>query len=272
MAELDIAAGAVVGVELDLDGDGETSVKSREKSHDRRDHRPTYVEVASAVGQGSVAGTPVFLNFGGPASGRIWDIRQLVSFGTDDRTQGQNSSQTAVAAAANVLTLPAGQALTGFVLSTSGVPPVTGVLTVTGGAGGTLSYQITEQAGGEVNTFTFSPPLMPATPGGSIVINFPAIVSGGASAITATTVLPIAWYKANSDPTTSNPPMLPNLLVPGTRFIPDTVQPASAESTYVKFREILVAVVYGVPANSQVGGVVRVADWADTVPEARWVR
>lgn len=275
MAELDVAV--IAGAEIDLDLGGEGSVESREKSGllgHGRDRRPIYSDLPAATQQGAVAGTPLYLSFGGPASGRIWDIRQLVTFGADDRTSAIPSGQTAAGAAANTLTLPAGQALTSFAVSMLGVAAaVNTTVTVTGITGGaTLTYQITDGPNGVNQTYTFSPPLMPATPGGSIVITLGAIASGGASAIDATTVMPVAWYKATNDPNAASAPMVTNLLVPGVRFIPDTNVPASAESSFVKFREILVAVVYGVPALQQCGGVVRVADWADTVPEARYTR
>lgn len=274
MAELDVAV--VAGAEVDIDLGGEASGESREKSRGLlgkgRDPRPIYSDFPGSGIQGAVAGTPLYINFGGPASGRIWDIRQLVSFGQDDRTQGQQSSGTAAGAAGQTLTLPAGQALSSFTVTMAGVPAVNVLVTVTGGVGGTLSYQLTDGPNGVVFTQSFVPPLMPATPTTSIVITIPAVVAAGASAITATTYLPVAWYKATNDPNAFNTPMITNLLVPGTRFVPDTVVPGSSESLFVKFREILVAVVYGVPANGQAGGIARVADWPDTVPEARYNR
>lgn len=101
------------------------------------------------------------------------------------------ASATAAAAAANTVTLPAvpGQTtyINGFVV-TSGIPGANqiGVVTVTGCAGGTLSFQFPETTGfgGQIIMF-FPYPIPASAPNTAISVNIPAIASGAVTAAVA---------------------------------------------------------------------------------------
>lgn len=262
MGEVRFDIGAVADLALGSDVESIHGKLDRMMRHmGRRDPRPIYNDVpASGIG---VAGVATVVRFGGPASGRVWDIRQLVMAGSDDRTSGGNGSTVGVAAAGGTLTVPAGAALAGFTINIGpAAAAVTGVVTVTGSASGTLSYQLSDGTNGGSLTVNYTPPLQPAAPGTSIVITVPAIATGGAYTIDAQWVYPVAWYKSMSDNAG-----LAQLLVPGTFTVPGTVVPASAESVFIHFGEQVTALVYGLPAGQQVTGVVRVADWPDSIPE-----
>lgn len=225
-----------------------------------RDPRPLYIEPAQS-GQGIAAGV-IRLEMGGPASGRVWDIRQLVLAGQDDSSTfaGWTVSTVGVAAAAGTATLPPGQAIWGFDIEVGpAASALTGVVTVTGTAFGTLSYQLSETTTGSGLSIRFPEPIPPLTPATSIVVNVPAIATGAAYTIDAYGEVQVAWYKAVSDQ-----PGLPQLLVPRSGVpgrVPGSVVPASSKSLFLHFGDQLVALVYGLPVGLTATAIARVAEW-----------
>src|SRR5258707_613438 len=101
------------------------------------------------------------------------------------------ASATAVAAAANAVTLPgvAGKTthLRGFIISTApAAAVVTGVVTITGLAIGTISIDVAETVAGGLLLDHIFPDLMAASgPNTPIVVTLPAIATGAVSAVSA---------------------------------------------------------------------------------------
>lgn len=101
------------------------------------------------------------------------------------------ASATAAAAQANTVTLPAVPGQTTYIngfICTSGIPGANqiGVVTVTGCAGGTLSFQFPETTGFGGQLVIFFPYPIPASaPNTAISVNIPAIGSGAVTAAAA---------------------------------------------------------------------------------------
>lgn len=231
----------------------------------RRDPRPLYPTMVHTETQNSTV-NPLVVSVGGPQSGRVWDIRQLIVTGADDRTGTFTATQAGTAGNAATLTLPVGAAVASITVSSaSASAPVTGVVTVTGQT--VQSYEYTFSTSEDSVTWPYSPVLNPA-PSSSIVVNMPAVVGGSAYTLEATYVVPVAWYLAQGGQAGT---ALTNLLVPGTQSLPCAVQPASSKSIFVHEGELLVAVVYGLTVGQQATAIARVADWADSYPEGQYV-
>lgn len=105
---------------------------------------------------------------------------------------GAPISQAFAAAGTTTITLPAGSSLSGFTVTAASQAgaAVSGIVTVTGGNGGTLSYDyVFPNASNSTpdTTFTFPAPIAPASIAVPIQVVFPAIVGGAAGHITAYT-------------------------------------------------------------------------------------
>lgn len=208
----------------------------------------------------SVGSAPTVLNLEGPASGRVWDIRQLVSLGSDDRSGTFAASVSGVAAAGGSLTLPIGAVLTSVTItSATAAAPVTGVVTVAGAT--TQSYQYTFDASEDSTSYAYSPGVQPAA-GGAVVVTMPAVVGGSAWSIDATYECPVAWYIGTGENV-----MLGMVIVPATDTLPYAKVPASSESIFLHYGEKLIMIAYGVPSGQQVTGICRIADWPSAAVE-----
>lgn len=263
-AEVDIASSAEVAAVGASLGDKLDSLLGR-------DPRPIYDDIAKA-GQ-PATGFQCLINLGGPASGRVWDLRQLVLTGGDD--SNAYSVVTAVAAggaaAGSVASLPAGVAITGFdVEFATTAAPVSGDVTVTGVAGGTLTFKITDGLAGGALNIRFPVPIPPAVLATPITVTVPAIVGSGAHTTVAYGTVQAAWYKVHSDA-----PSVLQLLTPrgggsgAAGGVPSSIVPASSESIFLHFGESLVAAVYGLTTGQSVVAIARVAEWPDGATEAR---
>lgn len=106
-------------------------------------------------------------------------------------TEQVGASATAIAAAVNTATLPAVAAkknyLLGFTISTgNATAAVTGVVTVTGLAIGTMNFQIVEPAAvGGLLSITFPVALAASAVNTAIVVTLPAITGGAVSTVAA---------------------------------------------------------------------------------------
>lgn len=252
---VDIASGEeMVGLGKKIDMLGDRLMK--------RDPRPMYNTKPGSVI--AAAGVPTIIPLGGPSSGRVWDIRQLITVGPDDHASSYSQSAVGAPAGAASVTLPQGASLSHLTITgATAAAPVSGLVTITGVSGGTvLTYEVTFGVSGNGLDLGFTPPLSAVTDATSIVVTVAAIAGGSAYWITTQAVFPVAWY-------TTIDVELPQILVPGLQVVPFSVVPASAESIFLHFGEVLTCVVHGMPAGMQAVAIARIADWPDGVPEGR---
>lgn len=262
---LDIASGAEVAALG-------TSIDNKLESLMRRDPKPIMRTIPSNPIQGLSAGGPVYANLGGPASGKVWYIRQLLAVLADPFTSQGVATVNAAAAAGSSLTLPPGAVLTGLNITSAGAAaaPVTGAVTIAGGTGGTQTTQYVFTANGTVVALPEG--LSPAVPNtGQIVITMPAVTGGTAYTMTATYAYPIAWYIAFSNAGDNQIPNvgLTELLVPGVQTLPSVFLPGDSDGLFVHFGEHVICQVNGLALGQSSMALIRVSEYVDSAEEAR---
>ena len=97
----------------------------------------------SGASQSIAAGQTLTSETWGPRAGFVWDVRRVTVQGLNG--PGSSSSSTAtgtITAGAGAANLAAGVSVTGFTLSFSAAPSTTGTATLTGVAGGPITYDI----------------------------------------------------------------------------------------------------------------------------------
>lgn len=95
----------------------------------------------------------------------------------------KQASNTFSAAASGSVGLSNGDQITGFVVSFQSGTSVSGVITVTNVAGGTMSYSITVPAGGGQFSFLFPNPIPAASAVVAPTVNVPAMATGPAYSV-----------------------------------------------------------------------------------------
>jgi len=229
----------------------------------RRDPRPIIKPIPANVIQASAAGAPVWLNFGGPASGRGWFLRSLAAL-FDAFTVSLPVTVAVGTNAIGTLTLPPGASVGTLVLNFAGGAGGPVNASVTGAVTGTQTFSVTEAAGPTSQTVQLN--LSPATPGTSIVVTVPALgVGSGAYTMTATITCPIAWFISQNG---SNQAGVSELVLPGVFSVPMVNIPGDSDGLFVHFGEQVVAEVLGLPLGQAVTGIIRVNEYIDTAEEA----
>ena len=236
----------------------------------RRDPRPIMRTIPSSAVQTNAAGGPVYVSMGGPASGKIWYIRQLVATLGDAFSNQGIATVNGGAASTQTLTLPAGAVLTGLEITSAGAAaaPVTGAVTIAG-SGATQTIQYVFTANGTVLNQGLD--LMPTTPNTPIVITMPAVAGGTAFSMTATYDFPVAWYVSFANAGDLQPVSvgISELLVPGVGTLPQAILPGDSDGLYVHFGEHVIAQINGLPIGQSVMALVRVSEVIDSATEAR---
>ena len=237
----------------------------------RRDPKPIMRSIPGNAIQAVAAGGPVYINLGGPASGKVWYIRQLLAILADPFTNQGVATVNGAPAGTASLTLPVGANLTGLTItSASAAGPVTGAVTIAGATGGTQTIQYVFSANGDLTNLPVT--LMPAVPGtGQIVVTMPAVVSGSAYTLTALYDFPLAWYVAFSNAGDNQVPNvgLTELLVPGVQTLPSVFLPGDSDGLFVHFGEHVICQVNGLAFGQSSMALVRVSEYVDSAEEAR---
>lgn len=235
-----------------------------------RDPRPIMRTIPSSAVQAIAAGGPVYISMGGPASGKIWFIRQLVATLGDAFSNQGIATVNGVAASGQVLTLPVGAVLTGLEISSAGAAaaPVTAAVTIAGGVGGTQTIQYVFTANG--TNLNQALDIMPVA-GASIVVTMPALAGGTAYTMTATYGYPVAWYVSFANAGDNQPVNvgLTELLVPGVGTLPQAILPGDSDGLFVHYGEHVIAQVNGLTLGQSAMALVRVSEQIDSASEAR---
>lgn len=258
-----------VGAEFDF-GAAFSELGSKLDRLGRRDPRPIMRTIPASAVQTVAAGGPVYVSMGGPASGKIWFIRQLVATLGDAFSNQGIVTVDGGAGSSQVLTLPVGAVLTELMISSAGgaAAPVTGAVSIAGGTGGTQNMQYVFTANGTVLARDLY--IMPVTRGG-ITVTMPAVAGGTAYTMTATYDYPVAWYVSFADAGDNQPVNvgLTELLVPGIGNLPQAILPGDSDGLFVHYGEHVIAQVNGLSLGQSAMALVRVSEQIDSASEAR---
>lgn len=230
----------------------------------RRDPKPIMRPMVAAAVQAVNSGS-IFLDFGGPASGRVWYIRQLMACYGDAFTAGLTVSASNVAGASTTINLPPGAELQQFTIVST---PAAAAVTVTNvdianAIGGIQDFSYTFQVTDSGQTYIVN--AKPTGPTASIQIVMPAVTGGSSYTMRAVIGNPVAWYISQ----TNTAPGVSELILPGIHSLPMAIVPGDSDGLFVHYGERIMAQVVGLPVNTAITGVVRVAEFVDSAEEAR---
>lgn len=207
-----------------------------------------------------------FKDFGSPANGRIWEIRELLVLANTNGSTGGwvtlpnttniQASNTFAGAAGGSVSLPAGASITGFTVAFQApVAAVSGTLTITNATGGTISYDVTIPTTGLIFSENFPGPIPATSSAAQITFNVPVIAGGPPYSITLTGQQTVGsgitatfWVGPNVSANTVAPGILPTGLTRWQFTNIPAVENLSADQILVRSNEHLMASLTGLPA------------------------